>query len=200
VLFVEATAMDGDGELQITGQLGDVMRESAQAAMSYVRGHLGEVAPDLPSDWFKHHDVHIHVPAGAIPKDGPSAGITMATALVSLLSGRQIRDDVAMTGEMTLTGQVLPIGGLKDKALAAQRNGISTIVAPELNEPDTDEIPEHLRSKLSFQFVEHIDEVLERALEPARQPEPAPSRPRKAAGRNGDRVYARQKRHASDQR
>jgi ATP-dependent Lon protease len=200
VLFVEATAMDGDGELQITGQLGDVMKESAQAAMSYVRGHLGEVAPDLPSDWFKHHDVHIHVPAGAIPKDGPSAGITMASALVSLLSGRQIRDDVAMTGEMTLTGQVLPIGGLKDKALAAQRNGISTIIAPELNEPDTDEIPEHLRSKLSFQFVEHIDEVLERALEPAHEPAPAPSRPRKAAGRNGDRVYAREKRHASDQR
>jgi ATP-dependent Lon protease len=200
VLFVEATAMDGDGELQITGQLGDVMKESAQAAMSYVRGHLSEVAPDLPSDWFKHHDVHIHVPAGAIPKDGPSAGITMATALVSLLSGRQIRDDVAMTGEMTLTGQVLPIGGLKDKALAAQRNGIATIVAPELNEPDTDEIPEHLRSKLSFQFVDHIDEVLERALEPVREPAAAPSRPRKAAGRNDDRVYARGKRHASDQR
>jgi ATP-dependent Lon protease len=200
VLFVEATAMDGDGKLQITGQLGDVMRESAQAAMSYVRGHLAAVAPDLPSDWFKHHDVHIHVPSGAIPKDGPSAGITMATALVSLLSGRQVRDDVAMTGEMTLTGQVLPIGGLKDKALAAQRNGIATIVAPELNEPDTDEIPEHLRSKLSFQFVEHIDDVLERALEPAPARAPAATRPRKAAGRNGDRVYAREKRHASDQR
>jgi ATP-dependent Lon protease len=199
VLFVEATAMDGDGELQITGQLGDVMKESAQAAMSYVRGHLAQVAPELPSDWFKHHDVHIHVPAGAIPKDGPSAGITMATALVSLLSGRQIRDDVAMTGEMTLTGQVLPIGGLKDKALAAQRNGISCIIAPELNEPDTDEIPEHLRSKLEFQFVEQIDDVLALALEPAAEPAGAPARVRKPGGRRSDRVYARQK-PPSDQR
>ena len=171
------------------------MQESAQAALSYVRGHLAPVAPDLPSDWFKQHDVHIHVPAGAIPKDGPSAGITMATALVSLLTGRHVRDDVAMTGEMTLTGQVLPIGGLKEKALAAQRNGIATIIAPERNEPDIDEIPEHLRSKLDFQFVEQIEDVLDVALEP---------RPRRArrggaepAGRNGDRVYAR---HASDPR
>jgi ATP-dependent Lon protease len=200
VLFVEATAMDGDGELQITGQLGEVMKESAQAAMSYVRGHLARVAPDLPSDWFKHHDVHIHVPAGAIPKDGPSAGITMATALVSLLSGRQIRDEVAMTGEMTLTGQVLPIGGLKDKALAAQRNGISTIVAPERNEPDTDEIPEHLRSKLRFEFVDHIEDVLAIVLEPAPEVLAPLAAARKPAGRNGDRVYARPKRSASDQR
>jgi len=176
------------------------MKESAQAAMSYVRGHFSNVAPELPSDWFKHHDVHIHVPAGAIPKDGPSAGITIATALVSLLSGRHVRDNVAMTGEMTLTGQVLPIGGLKDKALAAQRNGISTIIAPELNEPDTDEIPEHLRSKLEFHFVEQIGDVLELALEPAAPPPASPSRPRDAAGRNGDRVYAREKRHLSDQR
>ena len=168
VLFVEASAMDGDGELQITGQLGEVMKESAQAAMSYVRGHLALVAPDLPTDWFKHHDVHIHVPAGAIPKDGPSAGITMATALVSLLSGRQVRDDVAMTGEMTLTGQVLPIGGLKDKALAAQRNGIARIIAPERNEPDTDEIPEHLRSKLELR-VRRADRRRPRARAGARR-------------------------------
>jgi ATP-dependent Lon protease len=201
VLFVEASAMDGDGELLITGQLGDVMRESAQAAMSYVRGHLSQVAPDLPTDWFKHHDVHIHVPAGAIPKDGPSAGVTMATALVSLLTGRHVRDDVAMTGEMTLTGQVLPIGGLKDKALAAQRNRISTIIAPELNEPDTDEIPEHLRKKLNFRFVEQIDDVLALALEPLPQPAAGGRRSgRDGAGRNGDRVYAREKRHVSDQR
>jgi ATP-dependent Lon protease len=199
VLFVEASAMDGDGELQITGQLGEVMKESAQAAMSYVRGHLSEVAPELPSDWFKHHDVHIHVPAGAIPKDGPSAGITMATALVSLLTGRHVRDDLAMTGEMTLTGQVLPIGGLKDKALAAQRNGISRIVAPELNEADTDEIPEHLRCKLDFAFVEQIDEVLELALEPVVEAPASGARARKSAGRGGDRVYARGK-PPSDQR
>jgi ATP-dependent Lon protease len=200
VLFVEASAMDGDGKLQITGQLGEIMKESAQAAMSYVRGHFAQVAPELPTDWFKHHDVHIHVPAGAIPKDGPSAGITMATALVSLLSGRQVRADVAMTGEMTLTGQVLPIGGLKDKALAAQRNGISRIIAPELNEPDTDAIPEHLRTKLEFEFVGQIDDVLELALEPVAEAPPALPRARKAAGRNGDRVYARSKRSASDQR
>jgi ATP-dependent Lon protease len=196
--------MDGDGELQITGQLGDVMKESARAAMSFVRAHLHELAPDLPTDWFKHHDVHIHVPAGAIPKDGPSAGITMTTALVSLLTGRHVRDDIAMTGEMTLTGQVLPIGGLKDKALAAQRNGISKIVAPELNEPDTEEIPEHLRSKLEFHFVAQIDDVLACALEPIPEPASPTPRVRTAAGRNGDRVYARakpeSKRNASDQR
>ncbi|MEJ7826462.1 MAG: S16 family serine protease, partial [Solirubrobacteraceae bacterium] len=127
-------------------------------------------------------------PAGAIPKDGPSAGITMATALVSLLTGRHIRDDVAMTGEMTLTGQVLPIGGLKDKALAAQRNGISCIIAPQLNEPDTDEIPEHLRSKLSFQFVEQIDDVLELALEPVPQSPSVDGRARKPGGRRAERV------------
>ncbi len=179
VLFIEAQAFDGEGKLQITGQLGEVMKESAAAALSYVRGHLSELAPSLPADWFSNHDIHIHVPAGAIPKDGPSAGITMATALVSLLSGRHVRDDVAMTGEMTLTGQVLPIGGLKDKALAAQRNGITTIIAPERNEPDTDDIPEHLRKRLTFRFVSEIGAVLEAALEPI-----------KASGRNGSRVYA----------
>ncbi len=167
VLFIEAQAFDGEGKLQITGQLGDVMKESAAAALSYVRGHLHELAPGLPTDWFANHDIHIHVPAGAIPKDGPSAGITMATALVSLLTGRHVRDDVAMTGEMTLTGQVLPIGGLKDKALAAQRNRITTIIAPELNEPDTDEIPEHLRKKIEFRFVSEIGAALDAALEPA---------------------------------
>ncbi|MDP2711585.1 MAG: endopeptidase La [Solirubrobacteraceae bacterium] len=168
VLFIEAQAFDGEAKLQITGQLGDVMKESAAAALSYVRSHHAQLAPDLASDWFQTHDIHIHVPAGAIPKDGPSAGITMATALLSLLTGRQVRADLAMTGEMTLTGQVLPIGGLKDKALAAQRNGITTIIAPELNEPDTDEIPEHLRSKLAFRFVSEIGEVFEAALEPAK--------------------------------
>ena len=164
VLFVEATAMPGSGQLTITGQLGDVMRESAQAARSYVRANAPELFPDLPDDWFATHDIHIHVPAGATPKDGPSAGVTMVTALTSLLSGRAVRSDVAMTGEVTLTGQVLPIGGLKEKALAAQRSGIHTIVAPELNEPDIDEIPEHLRKSLRFVFVSTIDEVLEVAL------------------------------------
>ena len=168
VLFIEATAMPGSGKLTITGQLGDVMKESAQAALSYVRSHAPELFPDLPQDWFAQHDIHIHVPAGAIPKDGPSAGITMATALASLLSGRKVRADTAMTGEITLTGQVLPIGGLKEKALAAQRYGIKRVIAPELNAQDVDEIPEHLRKNLEFAFVAEIGEVLDAALERTR--------------------------------
>ena len=145
VLFVEASAVPGDGKLTITGQLGDVMRESAQAALTYVRGHAKQLAPDLADDWFASHDIHIHVPAGAVPKDGPSAGIAMATALASLVSGRPVRNDVAMTGEITLTGQVLPIGGLKEKALAAQRAGIKKVIVPDRNEGDVEEIPKHER-------------------------------------------------------
>jgi ATP-dependent Lon protease len=185
VLFIEAQAFDGEGKLQITGQLGDVMKESAAAALSYVRGHLPELAPDLPSDWFQTHDLHIHVPAGAIPKDGPSAGITMATALASLLTGRHVRDDVAMTGEITLTGQVLPIGGLKEKALAAQRAGLGRVIAPALNEPDLEEFPENLLADMEFVFVASIDRVLEEALEP-----PKPARARAARPRAVPRVRA----------
>ncbi|HEV2752963.1 MAG TPA: endopeptidase La, partial [Solirubrobacteraceae bacterium] len=166
VLFVEASAMPGTGQLTVTGQLGDVMKESAQAALSYVKGNLGEVAPNLEANWFASHDVHLHVPAGAIPKDGPSAGITMATALTSLLTGRCVRDDVAMTGEITLTGQVLPIGGLKEKALGAQSHGIKRVIAPELNEVDAEDVPEHLRRRLDFSFVSDIGQVLEAALMP----------------------------------
>ncbi len=165
VLFVEASGMSGSGTLTITGQLGDVMKESAQAALSYVRSHPPE---GVAEDWFATHDVHVHVPAGAIPKDGPSAGVTMATALVSLLSGRPVRPDVAMTGEITLTGQVLPIGGLKEKALAAQRGGIKLVIAPARNEQDLEDFPAHLRKDLAFHFVERIGEVLEIALAPRR--------------------------------
>ena len=165
VLFIEATAFPGSGVLTITGQLGDVMKESAQAALSYVRAHAQVLVPGLPDDWFATHDLHIHVPAGAIPKDGPSAGITMATALMSLVSGRTVRSDVAMTGEITLTGQVLPIGGLKEKALAAQRNRIRVVIAPRLNEQDIDEIPKHLREDLEFEFVSDIGQVFALALE-----------------------------------
>jgi ATP-dependent Lon protease len=164
VLFVEATAMPGDGKLTITGQLGDVMRESAQAALSWVRGHLAEVAPGLLEDWFAHHDVHIHVPAGAVPKDGPSAGVAMAVALASLVSSRPVRSDVAMTGEATLTGQVLPIGGVKEKALAAQRARIKRVILPRRNEGDVAEIAEHERRGLEFVFVDTIEEALEAAL------------------------------------
>jgi ATP-dependent Lon protease len=166
--------MPGSGRLIITGQLGDVMKESAQAALSYIRANAGLVVPDLEEAWFSAHDIHIHVPAGAIPKDGPSAGIAMATALASLLSRRAVRSDVAMTGEITLTGQVLPIGGLKEKALAAQRNGIKMVIAPALNEQDVDEIPAHLRRALQFRFVSEIGEVLEAALQ--RRAAPAPAR------------------------
>jgi ATP-dependent Lon protease len=165
VLFIEASAMPGKGKLTITGQLGDVMRESAEAALSYVRGHA-----DLPEDWFAKHDLHVHVPAGAIPKDGPSAGVTMATALMSLVSGRAVRDDVAMTGELTLTGQVLPIGGLKEKALAAQRAGIRRVLAPRRNEGDLEDIPEPLRKDIEFVWVGEIGEVFDAALSNGAKP------------------------------
>jgi ATP-dependent Lon protease len=173
--------MSGEGRLTITGQLGDVMKESAQAALSHVRSHAGELAPDLPEGWFADHDIHLHVPAGAIPKDGPSAGIAMATALMSLIAGRPVRDDVAMTGEITLTGQVLPIGGLKEKALAAQRNGIRTVIAPELNQQDVDDIPEHLRKDLEFVWVDEIGKVFDTALEDGRPAGVAHARRRRRA-------------------
>jgi ATP-dependent Lon protease len=165
VLFVEATAFAGEGKLQITGQLGDVMRESASAALSYVRRNLARIAPEAPEDWFARNDLHVHVPAGAIPKDGPSAGITMATAIASLVSGRPVRSDTAMTGEITLTGQVLPIGGLKEKALAAQRAEIARVIAPRRNEADLDEFPENLLRGMEFVFVESVDDVLAAALD-----------------------------------
>ena len=174
VLFIEASAMPGTGKLTITGQLGEVMQESAQAALSYVRSGAADLLPELPEDWFATHDIHIHVPAGATPKDGPSAGVAMVVALASLLSARPVRSDVAMTGEITLTGQVLPIGGLKEKALAAQRGGIRCVIAPARNEQDADEIPEHLRKDLEFRFVSTVEEALEIAL----QRRPGRRRPR----------------------
>jgi ATP-dependent Lon protease len=162
VLFVEATAFPGEGKLQVTGQLGDVMKESAAAALSWVKSLDGAV----PENFFREHDVHVHVPAGAIPKDGPSAGITMATALASRAMGRPVRSDTAMTGEITLTGQVLPIGGLKEKALAAQRAGIKRLIIPRRNEADIDDVPANLRGSLEFVLVDDVNEVLEAALEP----------------------------------
>ena len=164
VLFIEATAMPGSGKLTITGQLGDVMKESAQAALSWIRGHWAEVAPGLGELWFAEHDIHIHVPAGAVPKDGPSAGIAMTVALASLVSGRPVRNDVAMTGEVTLTGQALPIGGLKEKSLAAQRAGIKRVIVPERNEGDVEEIPEHELGDLEFVFVDRVAQAIETAL------------------------------------
>ena len=164
VLFIEATAMPGSGGLTITGQLGDVMKESAQAALSYVRGHWQEIAPELEEEWFAKNDIHIHVPAGAVPKDGPSAGVAMTVALSSLVSGRPVSNEVAMTGEVTLTGQVLPIGGLKEKSLAAQRAGIKRVIVPERNEGDVEEIPEHERSDLEFVYVNEVSAAVDAAL------------------------------------
>jgi len=171
VLFVEATAMpgggNGKGALTLTGQLGDVMKESARIALSYVRGHASELA--IPDDAFDERDFHVHVPAGAIPKDGPSAGITMTTALASLLSGRPVRHTVGMTGEVTLQGRVLPIGGLKQKVLAAHAAGLTDVILPERNRADLDDVPEHVRDEMIFHPVMTIGEVLELALEPARE-------------------------------
>jgi ATP-dependent Lon protease len=164
VLFVEATAMPGDGKLTITGQIGDIMRESAQAALSWVRGHLHEPPAETSEDWFAVHDIHVHVPAGAVPKDGPSAGVAMAVALTSLVTGKPVRSDVAMTGEVTLTGQVLPIGGLKEKALAAQRAGIKRVLVPARNEGDVAEIPEHQREGLEFVYCDTIEDALAAAF------------------------------------
>ena len=168
VLFIEASSMPGKGRLTITGQLGDVMRESAQAALSYVRGSLPKLAPDLPEDWFGSREIHIHVPAGAVPKDGPSAGVAMSVALASLVTGRPVRNDVAMTGEVTLTGQVLPIGGVKEKSLAAQRAGIRDVILPARNEGDVAEIPKRELGKLRFTYVDEVDAAIEAALEPPR--------------------------------
>jgi ATP-dependent Lon protease len=165
VLFIEASAVPGSGNLTITGQLGDVMKESAQAALTWVRRHSQELAPDLSDDWFANHDIHVHIPAGAVPKDGPSAGIAMATALASLISNRPVRNDVAMTGEITLTGQVLPIGGLKEKSLAAQRAGIKQVIVPDRNEGDVDEISEAEREGLDFVYADDIGDVLQTALQ-----------------------------------
>jgi ATP-dependent Lon protease len=162
ILFVEATKMRGNKTLTLTGQLGDVMRESAQAALSYIRTRAEDLG--LEDDLFEKYDIHVHVPEGAIPKDGPSAGVTIATSLVSMLSGRPIRHDVAMTGEITLRGKVLPVGGIKEKVLAARRAGISHMILPEKNEKDLSEIPEDTRQKMKFHFVNSADQVFEISL------------------------------------
>jgi ATP-dependent Lon protease len=165
VLFVEATAMQGKPGLTLTGQLGDVMKESAQIALSYVRGHAEELGVEPAA--FEDRSFHVHVPAGAIPKDGPSAGVTMVTALASLLSGRPVRHTVGMTGEVTLQGRVLPIGGVKQKVLASHAAGLTDVVLPERNRGDLDDVPEEVREAMKFHFAMTIDEVLGVALEPA---------------------------------
>jgi ATP-dependent Lon protease len=163
VLFFEATAYPGKGRLTVTGQLGEVMQESAQAALSWVRAHAQQLG--LDPNWFREHDVHLHVPAGAVPKDGPSAGITMATAIASLVRQQPVSDDVGMTGEITLTGQVLPIGGIREKALAAQRAGLKRVILPRENEPDLAELPPETKRELEFILVDSIDQVFDAAFD-----------------------------------
>ena len=164
ILFIEATRMKGRKGFNLTGQLGEVMKESAQAALSYVRARAK--ALQIPENFFEGSDIHIHVPAGAIPKDGPSAGVTMFTAITSLLTGRPVRSDVAMTGEITLRGLVLPVGGIKEKVLAARRSGITTVILPKKNEKDLEEVPDQVKKDMKFHFVQKMDEVIQIALKP----------------------------------
>jgi ATP-dependent Lon protease len=162
ILFIEATKMPGKKGFTLTGQLGDVMKESAQAALSYVRSKAEELGID--EDFFEESDIHIHVPAGAMPKDGPSAGVTMATALASLLLNKPVRADVGMTGEITLRGQVLPVGGIKEKVLAAHRAGLKTVILPQRNEPDLDDVPEEVKEVMTFVLADQVDQVFRAAL------------------------------------
>jgi ATP-dependent Lon protease len=162
ILFVEATKIPGNGRLILTGQLGDVMKESAQAALSLVKGQMPELG--LPEDTFEKSDIHIHVPAGAIPKDGPSAGVAMFMALVSLLTRRTLPSDTAMTGEISLRGLVLPVGGIKEKMVAAARAGIKRVLLPSRNRRDFEEIPQSAREQLTFVWLEHVDEAIQAAF------------------------------------
>ena len=162
ILQIEISLLNGKGKLLLTGKLGEVMKESAQAGFSYVRSKVQDL--NIEENFYEKYDIHIHVPEGAIPKDGPSAGITIATAIASALSKRKIRKDVAMTGEITLRGRVLPVGGIKEKVLAAHRAGSKIIILPRENEKDLEDIPQNIKRKLEFVLVEHMDEVLEKAL------------------------------------
>jgi len=188
VLFVEASVMKGKGGLTLTGQLGDVMKESVQAALSYIRARATDL--HLAEDFYATMDIHVHVPAGAIPKDGPSAGVTMATALVSALTKIPVRKDVAMTGEITLRGKVLPIGGLKEKILAAARLGVNTVVIPVQNFKDLEDVPKTILKKLKIVTASTIDEVLAVALEhyPPAEPKANPPKSEPAKPKVGRKI------------
>jgi len=162
IMSIEVALVRGKGELLLTGQLGDIMKEAARAAITYVRSRARELA--IEENWYRQMDIHIHVPEGAIPKEGPSAGIAMATALVSALSGKPVKRDVAMTGEITLRGRVLPIGGVREKTLAAHRAGLKTMILPEANRKDLEKLPPLVKKKMKFVLVNHMDEVLKEAL------------------------------------
>jgi ATP-dependent Lon protease len=162
ILFIEAAKMPGKKGLTITGHVGDVMQESAQAAMTYIRAKAEQLG--ISPDFFEQHDIHIHIPAGAIPKDGPSAGITIATALASLLTKKSVYNDTGMTGEITLRGQIMPVGGIKEKVLAAHRAGLHTVILPQQNEPDLADIPDEIKEEMSFVLACTMDDVLKAAL------------------------------------
>jgi ATP-dependent Lon protease len=183
-MFVEATAMKGKGRLMLTGSLGEVMKESAQAALSYARTRARQFG--IKEDYFATHDLHVHVPEGAIPKDGPSAGITIATAMLSVLTGRPVNRSVAMTGEITLRGNVLAIGGLKEKTLAARRAGITRVICPRLNNKEIAEFPAHLKRDVEILLVDEVEEVLKLALVPPLESRP----PAKAAPKTPARHYS----------
>jgi ATP-dependent Lon protease len=167
ILYIESTRMPGNKGFQMTGSLGNVMQESARAALSFVRSRAEPLG--LAPDFFEKNDIHLHVPAGATPKDGPSAGVTMATSLVSLISGRKVKPQIGMTGEITLRGQVLPVGGIKEKVLAAHRNGLRTVILPKRNKQDLDDVPDEIKKSLKFIFAETVDDVLDASLEKAKK-------------------------------
>ncbi len=180
ILYIEATAMPGGHDFQLTGSLGQVMQESARAALSYVRSISKELG--VSDEYWKKHDIHLHIPAGAVPKDGPSAGVTMAVTLASLATGRPVRHDVGMTGEITLRGKVLPVGGIKEKVLAAHRAGLKAIILPRRNEVDLEDVPEEVRSEMKFIFADTVFDVLNAALEPKKRKRPAKKTTRRAKG------------------
>jgi ATP-dependent Lon protease len=162
IIFIETSKMKGDKGLLLTGSLGEVMKESAQAALSYIRANA--LSLQLPENFYQEWDIHIHIPAGATPKDGPSAGITIATAVLSLLKGRPVPHEIAMTGELTLSGRVLPVGGIKEKILAARRSGVKTVILPKKNEENLEDIPDYIKREMNLVLVENIQEVLDLAL------------------------------------
>ena len=207
ILFIEATKMGGKNGLTLTGQLGNVMKESAQAAQSYLRARSPEFG--VPENFWEKQDVHIHVPAGGIPKDGPSAGVTMMVALTSLVTGIKVRAEVAMTGEITLRGNVLPVGGIKEKVLAALRAGVKEVILPERNEKDLFEVPKEVQDRLKFHFVKRVDEVLDIALGPPERFPPKlapPTGPERSTSlltprpRRAPRFHVIRRRRARDER
>ena len=173
-MFIETSSVPGTGKLELTGQMGEVMQESAKAGVSYIRNRAADFG--IPEDFYKTRDIHIHIPEGAVPKDGPSAGVTMCTALVSTLAKIPVKKDVAMTGEITLRGKVLPVGGIREKVLAAHRAGINKVLLPKENEKDLNDLPEIVRNEMEFVLIDKVDEVLAEALTKKPKAKKAPAK------------------------